>query len=68
MERSAGKLDGLHGYVIGVLTNERVLQMISVFSALVGIGMMFDSAFRIIMDDNSGLNGILHLIMNIYAM
>lgn len=42
--------------------------MFSVISVLMAIGMMFDSAFRILLDDNSGFSGIMHLLMNVYAM
>ena len=68
MEKSSVKQEGLRDRIAHILSNERLIQLISIMSAFAGVAMMFDSAYHVLMDDNSGTTGMIHIIMNIYAM
>lgn len=64
----SGKVQGIRDYVNQGLNNPKLIQIISILSISTAMLLFGDSAFRIIFDDNSGVNGLIHLFLNIYAM
>ena len=64
----SGKMTGIRDYVNQGLVNPKLIQIISVVSISTAMLLLGDSAFRILFDDNTGVNGLTHLLLNVYAM